>query len=374
MSGLAVIDFVDQGAALSLRGSWLVDRLHDVDAWVQAWIPADSSDVQLIDAKAIQAMDTAGAFLLYSLYLKLLQKNPNAKVVGLQPNFQSLLDLVSQDLKQVNEVSVAGPRDNLFCLIGKKSVELYQHAIGMLGFLGEIIVLFFRLLLRPLRFQWKSTIHEIDVGGYRALPIIAVMMYLIGVVVAYQLGVQLRIYGANVYIVDLSGVAILREFSPLITSVIIAGRTSTSFAALIGTMKVNEEIDALRTMGLSPIERLVLPKILGLLIALPLLVMWGNLFGMMGSMMVTKTMLGIGFKAFLVRFKQEVAVRHLYIGLIKTPVFALIIAGIGCYQGFQAEGSAQSVGQRTTQAAVQAIFLIILADGFFSILFNWMDL
>ncbi|PJB10646.1 MAG: ABC transporter permease, partial [Gammaproteobacteria bacterium CG_4_9_14_3_um_filter_38_9] len=209
---------------------------------------------------------------------------------------------------------------------------------------------------------------------YRALPIIAVMMFLIGVVVAYQLGVQLRIYGANVYMVDLSGVSILREFSPLICSVIIAGRTSTSFAALIGTMKVNEEIDALRTMGLSPIERLVLPKILGLLIALPLLVVWGDIFGVFGSMVIAKSMGGIGFDAFLERFRQEVALKHLYLGIAKAPVFALIIAGIGCFQGFQAEGSAQSVGEHTTKAAVQAIFLIILADALFSILFNWMDI
>jgi phospholipid/cholesterol/gamma-HCH transport system permease protein len=127
-------------------------------------------------------------------------------------------------------------------------------------------------------------------------------------------------------------------------------------------------------MGLSPIERLVLPKILGLLVALPLLVVWGDLFGMFGSMIMAKNMAGIGYHAFLERFRQEVAIKHLYIGLVKTPVFAMIIAGIGCYQGFQAEGSAQSVGQRTTTAAVQAIFLIILADGLFSILFNWMDL
>ena len=193
-------------------------------------------------------------------------------------------------------------------------------------------------------------------------------------VVAYQLGVQLRIYGANAYMVDLSGVAILREFSPLIASVIIAGRTSTSFAALLGTMKVNEELDALQTMGLSPVERLVIPKVLGLLIALPLLVVWGDIFGVFGSMVICKSMASINFHAFLERFKAEVAIKHLYIGLVKTPIFALIIAGIGCYQGFQAEGSAQSVGERTTKAAVQAIFLIILADGLFSILFNWMDI
>src|SRR3990167_1087269 len=359
--------------ALSLKGAWLVDEVRHVDAWIQQSIPS-SSMVVTLDGENITRMDTAGAFLLYSLHQKLLQKNPNVQVIGLQSKFQSLLDLVSTELTQVHEAVVTEPTYDMLYRIGRKTTELFYHTTEMFTFLGEVFVLLFNTLIKPLRLQWKSTIHEIDVGGYQALPIIAVMMYLIGVVVAYQLGIQLRLYGANVYIVDLSGVAILREFSPLICSVIIAGRTSTSFAALIGTMKVNEEIDALRTMGLSPVERLVLPKILGLLIALPLLIVWGDLFGMIGSMVMAKSMAGFSYHAFLERFKQEVAIKHFYIGLVKTPVFAMIIAGIGCYQGFQAEGSAQSVGERTTRAAVQAIFLIILADALFSILFNWMDL
>src|SRR3990167_1395761 len=194
---------------------------------------------------------------------------------------------------------------NWFYHVGKATVELIKDSLEFFAFLGEAFIDFLEIIKKPAKLQFRSMVHEIDVGGYRALPIIAVMMLLIGVVVAYQLGVQLRIYGANVYMVDLSGVAILREFSPLICSVIIAGRTSTSFAALLGTMKVNEEIDALRTMGLSPIERLVLPKILGLLIALPLLVMWGDLFGVLGSLVMAKSMMGLGAKGFFARFQQE---------------------------------------------------------------------
>ncbi|EKD78050.1 MAG: hypothetical protein ACD_42C00064G0001 [uncultured bacterium] len=369
----ASIKLTESGAELSLLGVWLIDRLYDADRWVQK-LSVDASHINLIDASNIKEMDTAGAFLVFLLHQKIVEKNPQVTISGLKSNFQSLFTLISNEIKKAETTKVAPPHFDLLYHIGKKSTELYQNTLAMFGFLGEVFVLLYATLLKPARLQWRSMVHEIDLGGYRALPIIAVMMFLIGVVVAYQLGVQLRIYGANVYMVDLSGVAILREFSPLIASVIIAGRTSTSFAALIGTMKVNEEIDALRTMGLSPIERLVLPKILGLLVALPLLVVWGDLFGLLGSMLITKNMAGITFQAFLDRFKAEVAIKHLYIGLIKTPIFALIIAGIGCFQGFQAEGSAQSVGERTTKAAVQAIFLIILADGLFSILFNWMDI
>ena len=257
---------------------------------------------------------------------------------------------------------------------GQRVVKSIEGVLQYFAFLGELSIYFIKSVWHPVRIQWRSIVNEIDMTGFRALSIIGVMMFLIGIVLAYQLGVELQNYGANIYVVDVTGVAILREFSPLITSVIIAGRTSTSYAALIGTMKVNEEIDALKTMGFSPMDRLVTPKILGLLVALPLLVVWGSLFGLLGSMVMAKSMLGIGYYSFLERLQSTVAVKHLYLGLVKTPIFALIIAGIGCFQGFQAEGSAQSVGVRTTKAAVQAIFLIIFADALFSILFNWIGL
>ncbi|MCX7121140.1 MAG: ABC transporter permease [Gammaproteobacteria bacterium] len=366
----ASIESTPQGELLLLKGSWLVGDVSFVDQWIQKLI-VDPLDIKSIDAQAITQMDTAGAYLLYTLKKKI---NSNIEIIGLKDNFHALLKLVSSTLSQTEKPRVPPAQHDFLYWVGKAAVDIYQQSNLMLAFLGEIFENFFQIMFSPVRLQWRSMIHEIDVGGYRGLPIIAVMMFLIGVVVAYQLGVQLRLYGADVYMVDLSGVSILREFSPLICSVIIAGRTSTSFAALLGTMKVNEEIDALRTMGMSPIDRLVIPKILGLLIALPLLVVWGDVFGLFGSMVMAKSMAGISFQAFLERFRQEVAIKHLYIGLVKTPVFALIIAGIGCFQGFQAEGSAQSVGERTTKAAVQAIFLIILADGLFSILFNWLDI
>lgn len=369
----ASIEITEQGTVLSLKGDWLVDSVSYVDAWIQKLLSPNAS-FQTIRADHIKQMDTAGAFLLYSIQKKLNQRDNPIVVEGLKENFVALLKLVSQECAELAEKPVTITHHTFFYRLGKSTVHLCEQTLSFFAFFGEVMTLMLGVLMRPAKLQWRSTIHEIDMGGYRALPIIAVMMFLIGVVIAYQLGVQLRIYGANMYVVDLSGVAILREFSPLISSVIIAGRTSTSFAALLGTMKVNEELDALRTMGLSPIERLVIPKIMGLLIALPLLVVWGDIFGSLGSMLMAKSMDGISFHAFLDRFQQEVAVKHLYIGLIKTPIFALIIAGVGCFQGFLAEGSAQSVGERTTKAAVQAIFMIILADGIFSILFNWMDL
>ncbi len=369
ISDFASIHSNDRDSVLSLAGSWLIADISAAEEWTQT-SAAHQTTIKSIDASQITQMDTAGALLLY----KIQQKLNNAKINGLSDSFQSLFSVVVTDIDAMKKKPIKISHHHFFYRLGKKSVELFQHFLKFSAFLGEVFVNYLEMLKKPIKLEWRTFLYEIDVGGYQALPIIAVMMLLIGVVVAYQLGVQLRVYGANIYMVDLSGVAILREFSPLITSVIIAGRTSTAFAALLGTMKVNEEIDALKTMGLSPIECLVIPKIFGLLIALPLLVVWGDIFGVLGSMIMAKNTIGIGYHAFLVRFQQEVAIKHLYLGLVKTPVFALIIAGIGCYQGFQASGSAQSVGERTTKAAVQAIFLIILADGIFSILFNWMDL
>src|SRR3989338_661546 len=366
----ASIANTSQGLTLQLIGAWSIAEISYADTEVRQLLQ-DHPAIQSIDASQITHLDTAGAYLLRTLQEKLFQ---HKKIDGLNTHFQALLALVTRELSTIETSTVVEAQFSMLYRIGKRATNLAFQTILAIGFLGELLVQLLKSLFHPLHMQWRSVVYEIDVGGYRALPIIAVMMALIGVVVAYQLGVQLQIYGANAYIVDLSGVAILREFSPLICAVIIAGRTSTSFAALIGTMKVNEEIDALQTMGLSPMERLVLPKIVGLVIALPLLTVWGDVFGVFGSMVMAKSMAGIDFSAFLQRFQKEVAIKHLYLGLIKTPVFALIIAGIGCFQGFQAEGSAQSVGERTTRAAVQAIFLIILADGLFSILFNWMDL
>ena len=367
----ASIHFQEESGVIALSGVWRVGSLSAVE---QTILNLRLSAPAVIDAVDVVDMDTAGAYLLYCLQNKLAAVSASVGVSNLKDNFQSLLTLVADEYAALQVKKTAPQYHNIFYRIGKNAVEQCQYFLHFLAFFGEVMVGLGLAVIRPFKLQWRSMINEIDVGGYQALPIVAVMMCLIGVVIAYQLGVQLRIYAANVYVVDLSGVAILREFSPLIVAVIIAGRTSTSFAALIGTMKVNEELDALRTMGLSPIQRLVLPKIVGLMIALPLLIVWGDIFGLLGSMIMAKSMMGIGFTAFIARFQQEVAIKHLYLGLVKTPVFAMIIAGIGCYQGFQAEGSAESVGQRTTIAAVQSIFLIILADGLFSIVFNWMDI
>ena len=179
---------------------------------------------------------------------------------------------------------------------------------------------------------------------------------------------------ANIFVVDVTGIGILREFAPLITAIIMAGRTSTSFAAMIGSMKVNEEIDALGVMGIKPIRRLVMPRVIALIIVMPLLIVWADIFGILGSMLMAKHSLGISYAVFVDRLKNDVPVVHYLLGVIKAPAFALAIGTVGCFQGLSVANSAVSVGAKTTKAAVQAIFLIIILDALFSILFSWMNL
>jgi len=195
-----------------------------------------------------------------------------------------------------------------------------------------------------------------------------------GIVIAYQGATQLERFGANIYVVDLVGLSMARELSPLITAIIVAGRSGSAYAAQIGTMKVTEEIDALRTIGVGPLDLLVLPKVIALMIALPLLTVYTDVMGVFGGMVMAEPKLGISFGTFVERLGYAVSLSSYLIGIGKAPVFAVIIALVGCYQGFQVTGSAESVGRRTTVSVVQSIFLVILVDALFSVVFNWLKL
>ena len=221
--------------------------------------------------------------------------------------------------------------------------------------------------MRPILFNIRS-------AGVDALPIVGLLSFLLGIVVAYQGADQLRQYGANIFVADLVGLSMLREFAPLITAIIIAGRSGSAYAAQIGTMAVTEEIDAMRTLGIAPLDVLVLPKIIALLIAMPLLTVFADALGVFGGMIMAQAQLDVGFGEFLDRFTKAVSVTAFLIGICKAPVFAGIIAVVGCFQGFRTHGGADSVGRQTTRSVVQSIFLVIVADALFSVAFSALDL
>jgi phospholipid/cholesterol/gamma-HCH transport system permease protein len=229
-------------------------------------------------------------------------------------------------------------------------------------------------MAHPSRLRWRPVLFNLHIAGVRALPIVGLLSFLLGIVVAYQGADQLRQYGANIFVADLVGLSMLREFAPLITAIIIAGRSGSAYAAQIGTMAVTEEIDALRTLGIVPQELLVLPKLLALLIALPLLTVFADVLGVFGGMLMARAQLGVEFGEFLDRFVKTVSVTSYLVGIGKAPVFAGIIAVVGCFQGFRTEGGADSVGRQTTLSVVQAIFLVVVADALFSVAFSALDL
>ena len=235
-----------------------------------------------------------------------------------------------------------------------------------------------RVIVRPKAYHPRILIFiahsNLRSAGFDALAIVGLLSFLLGVVVAYQGADQLRQYGANIFVADLVGLSMLREFAPLITAIIVAGRSGSAYAAQIGTMSVTEEIDAMRTIGIEPQELLVLPKILALVIALPLLTVFADGLGICGGMIMAKVQLGVGFAEFLDRLVKAVSITSYLVGLGKAPVFAVIIVLVGCFQGFRTHGGADSVGRQTTRSVVQSIFLVIVADALFSVAFSLLDL
>ena len=258
--------------------------------------------------------------------------------------------------------------------VGKQTCAAWAQTLALLGFVGECALALAGWVRHPERIRWRPIVFNLRSGGWDALPIVGILSFLLGVVVAYQGADQLRRYGANIFVADLVGLSMLRELAPLMTAIIIAGRSGSAYAAQIGTMAVTQETDAMRTIGIAPLEMLVLPKLLALLLALPLLTVFADLLGVLGGMLMARAQLGVGFAEFVERFSKAVSVTSYLVGLGKAPVFAAIIVLVGCFQGFGTRGGPDSVGRQTTRAVVQSIFLVIVADALFSVAFSLLDL
>ncbi len=323
----------------------------------------------IVDFSQLQRLDTNGACLINQFLIQLRDQGIDVVTRNLPEDYQHLLDLISENESKIAPTNHVKTMPTL-AWVGQKAIEHYQQLLQFFEFIGELSLVAWLWIKDPRRIRWIAVFDGIDSTGYRAMPIVALLSFLIGVVLCYQMGIQLANYGASIYVVDLLGLSILREFGPLITAIIIAGRTGSAFAAQLGTMKLNQEIDALNTMGLSPIELLVLPRVTALCIALPLLSVLAICAGLMGGMYMAKVLFNITYLDFISRFGEVIEVKTLVLGMIKTPVFAILIASIGCFQGFRVSGSAASVGEHTTISVVQSIFMIIVADAVFSIIYS----
>lgn len=361
-----------EGAVLDLSGAWTTTNLSAIHQQLQLLTLPAGQAVEMHGAE-LRALDTGGAWLLSTLQQRLRAQGGSVRLVGLKQEFLSLMQYV-EEKQNDDPMPAAGPAPGLLHRLGEVSVEHTRQAFSLLAFLGEIFVTFLRSIWQPKSIRWSAIIHSIEYAGVYALPITGLLTFLMGVVIAYQGGIQLRSYGANIFIVELVSITMLRELGPIMAAIIVAGRTGSAYTAEIATMKVTEEIDALRTIGIPPMNLLVLPKVMGLMIALPLLTVFADIAGVMGGMVMASTMLDVTFVEFANRIPETVSISSFYIGVGKSFVFAGIIAMVGCYQGMQVEGGADSVGQQTTVSVVQSIFLVIVADAAFSILFSMLGI
>ena len=315
-------------------------------------------------------MDTAGAWLVHRTAKFFEAAHAQISFTGGTDAYRILLDEVARN----DEPCEIEPSKRFFVIellerIGKATASIWDQAVSITGFFGLILLVFFRTLLNPRRLRLTSMVHHMEEAGWNAIPIVTLLTFLIGAVLAYQGSVQLKNFGAEVFTVDLISISILREIGVLITAIIVAGRSGSAYTAQIGSMKVHEEVDAMQTLALDPIEMLVLPRILALVLMLPLLVFGADLAGLAGGALVAWASLGISPTMFINRFLENTDILQFYIGIIKAPFFAFLIGMVGCYEGLKVEGSAESVGQRTTQSVVESIFLVIIADALFSIFF-----
>ncbi len=363
------LKFDRQQRRLECLGEWTLANVGKIQRQLKQNLSKEKTSIT-IDGDAITTFDSAGAWVL-SQWLG--EQGFKTKLQNFSKVHQQLLKIVED--KPATAADIKKPKTlGYVATIGKIAVGQWQEFMAYLSFVGVLSIEVVRLVRHPKRFRWAALASDIYRTGLQALPIIALLSFMIGVVIAYQMGNQLRNYGANVLIVDFLGLAVLREFGPLITAIMVAGRTGSAYTAELGIMKINQEIDALDTLGVTPGELLLIPRVLGLVITLPLLSMWADIFGIFGGMIMAKVALGITPHDFLVRFQAEIPLRALLIGLGKAPAFALLIASIGCFEGMQVEMNSDSVGKKTTRSVVMSIFFIIVADAAFSILFSKLNL
>ena len=326
----------------------------------------------VIDASGVSYCDGAGVAFLIDLQQLQIRTGGDATIQGLQEEFRRLLDIYG-------DISINRPpgrrREPLSIIeqVGKAAVELWRDLQALLTFVGELALTLLRAARHPRLVRWKDAWLVAEQSGVDALPIIALIGVLLGLILAFQSAIPMRRFGADIFVADLLGIAMLREMGPLITAIILAGRSGSAFAAELGTMKVREEIDALRTMGLEPVRFLVVPRVIAAVAMTPVLTVFANLFGLMGGAIVMRS-LGYPLVTYVNQVLSAVTVGDLMGGLLKSFVYGIVVAAVGCLRGLETKTGASAVGQSTTSAVVSGIVLIAIVDGLFAVVFHALGL
>ena len=368
----SAIEVRREGNALRLRlvGAWTTQELARHDATLRR-LELEGAREAVVDLSACSALDSAGAWVLDRTLDDLKRQGAAVSLAGSSPAIETLLGTVA---KKHVELPPEPKADNFLIAVtlhlGQETLRIAREGADLLSFLGLTIIVFLRSLLKPWRIRFTPLISHMEQTGLNALPIVGLISFLVGVVLAYQGADQLARFGAQIFTVNLVAVGVLREMGILLTAIIVAGRSGSSFTAQIGTMKVNEEIDAMQTLGLDPMEVLVMPRVFALVLVLPLLTFYADVMGLLGGAVMATIVLDISFFQFARQLSEAVTLWTFWIGIIKAPLFAFIIGMIGCYEGLQVSRSAESVGRQTTRAVVEAIFLVIVLDALLSIFFS----
>ena len=346
---------------LVASGEWTVHTAASIEPLIES-LPGCKDDA-VLDVGGITRFDSAGA----ALWHRIVERCGNdVRFEGMDDAKRRMYAL----LERSGNVPLGSRPRSLLYRIGKATVSTLRDAYDFVAFLGHVTTTFGYLLFHPMRFRYKETIYHIYQSGVTALLIVGLTAFLVGMVVAYQGAVQLAKFGADIFIVDTVGISMVRELGPMITAIVIAGRSGSSYTAEIGAMKITEEIAAMRTMGFDPFVFLVMPRITALIVALPLLVFFADAIGIFGGMVASRMELGLSFEQFSDRLAQVVDVKHYILGIVKAPVFAFVIASIGCFRGFQVSDTTESIGLQTTASVVNAIFLVIAFDALFSVIYT----
>lgn len=358
-----------EGEALkiNLKNDWNYKLPAKIWKATQNLLSSNKFSKIVLNFKDVKEFDYAAALFLKNT---LQNARKSYELINLTPHAQKIFDSINSEVNpKIKQIINSKPRGNPLSQIGKNLTAFFAGFCAFLNFMGEFLVKFSKIFMLK-NIRMKEILAYFEDAGIKSVFIVCLTSFLIGIVLAYQGSSLLANFGATIIIVEMMGLLTLREIAPLIAAIIVAGRLASSFTAQIGVMKITEEIDAMKTMGFDPFKFLVLPRVIALIVAMPLIVFLADVAGILGEMVVMENYLNISFDSYLARFGQEVDIKHLYVGLFKAPFFGVVIAFIGCMRGFQIGGNTQSVGTYTTVSVVNAIFGVIMVDALFSIIFT----
>jgi len=361
---------------LRCQGHWTAKSLQDAVKYLETDVGSLCNVAIQWDVSGVAKVDSAGMMLYIHYHDLLKSQHCCIELTGARSEYQDLYQLLRAHVAQQTPAKPALLSRLLlpFTNIGKSVSNFGQDIKDFFAFIGENSAALLTSLQHPSSIRYASIVKNIEEAGVRALPIVSLTSCLIGVVITYQGALQLQKFGANIFIVDMIGISVTRELAPLITAIVVAGRTGSSYTAQLGAMTITEEISAMRTMGFEPHRFLVLPRIFALMIAMPLLIFFADIIGIAGGMIVSNLHLNISYSEFIHRLQSVLEIKHVWIGLLKGPFFAWLIAVTGCFRGFQVSRNTESLGRYTTISVVNAIFLVIACDALFSIIFTELDL